>query len=290
MEVAEVMTEGYEDMGECFTVAGQHIGRVVMSDLELQPGQHVNDDVGLHPLQRGALGRTAATIAERVATGHRSGDELETFWTELAVCHQAEAEHPPVDEDLQAYRDQNRQDAASLMADAQAMILQGDGQAAIKDALAKATAAVKCELDEYPADRDAKIAYSAASPDDKALVEGAAAVGFVFLARRNGRVVVRILGELREYTILSVIPFDSDRKRMSVITELVVPEVEAAYQLTNWLAEHYDPSATQMSATLETELIKTQPLFAALHRRREEIIAASALKTTVSTQATRRCL
>ena len=286
VEVAEVVKEGYEDMGECFTLAGQRIGRVAMSDLQLQPGQHVNDDVGLHPLQRGAVGRTAATIAKRVASGHRSGDELDLFWTELAVCHQAEAEHPPVDEVLQQHRDHNRQEATKLMADAQAMILQ-DGLtseastvAAIGGALAKVAQAVMCELDEYPVERDAKIAYSAASPDDKALVEGAAAVGFVFLARRNGKVLVRILGELREYTILSVIPFDSDRKRMSVITELVVAEVEAAYRLTGWLAGHYNPSAAQMSAASETELVTTQPLFAALHRRREEIIAASAGKTT----------
>ena len=278
VEVTEVIKEDYDEFGLCFTTDGQHIGRVRLSDLKPQAEQQLNDDVGLYPLRRGEQGKTATIIAEHIANGHRSGSELDSFWTELAVCHQAEAEHPPADDELQAYREQRRSEAEELMEEARTTIL-ADGESGIDSALSKVVQALMCELDEYPVGRDARIQYSASSPDDKALVEGAAAVGFRFLARRNGRVLVRILGELREYTIISVIPFDSDRKRMSVITELVVPEVEAACRLTAWLASHYDPSGP-VTPAMESDLLKSQPLFKALHRRREKIVEASAPKTT----------
>ncbi|KAJ3218785.1 hypothetical protein HDU67_004033 [Dinochytrium kinnereticum] len=62
-----------------------------------------------------------------------------------------------------------------------------------------------------------KIEYKAQSPDEAALVAAARDVGFAFLKRRDNVVDVDLLGESRSYTILNVLEFNSDRKRMSVI-------------------------------------------------------------------------
>jgi magnesium-transporting ATPase (P-type) len=61
--------------------------------------------------------------------------------------------------------------------------------------------------------------YQAESPDEKALVEAAADLGWRFVGRRPGVVVVeRTATSARdEYTLLATVPFDSDRKRMSVV-------------------------------------------------------------------------
>ncbi|KAJ3117734.1 hypothetical protein HDU96_005864 [Phlyctochytrium bullatum] len=62
-----------------------------------------------------------------------------------------------------------------------------------------------------------KIDYKAQSPDEAALVAAARDVGFTFLRRMDNVVEVDILGEKRTYTVLNVLEFNSDRKRMSVI-------------------------------------------------------------------------
>ena len=73
--------------------------------------------------------------------------------------------------------------------------------------------------------------YSASSPDEKALVEGAKQHGVEFIKRdQNGEdsyVTIRVVsgkGPLEEpqekkYKILNILEFDSDRKRMSVIVQ-----------------------------------------------------------------------
>lgn len=62
-----------------------------------------------------------------------------------------------------------------------------------------------------------KIVYQAASPDEGALVSGAADMGFEFTARTPQKVHVQALGRPLEFDLLHVIEFDSTRKRMSVI-------------------------------------------------------------------------
>ncbi|MCJ1320648.1 aminophospholipid translocase [Xylographa vitiligo] len=61
------------------------------------------------------------------------------------------------------------------------------------------------------------IKYQAASPDEGALVEGAAMLGYRFVARKPR--AVRILVEAREleYELLAVLEFNSTRKRMSTV-------------------------------------------------------------------------
>eukprot|EP00096_Caligus_rogercresseyi_P008494 TRINITY_DN273_c0_g1_i2.p1 TRINITY_DN273_c0_g1~~TRINITY_DN273_c0_g1_i2.p1 ORF type:complete len:807 (-),score=211.18 TRINITY_DN273_c0_g1_i2:567-2987(-) len=65
-----------------------------------------------------------------------------------------------------------------------------------------------------------EVEYHASSPDEKALVSGAARYGFKFLARKPESVVIEtVFGEIEEYKVLTCIDFTSSRKRMSVIVE-----------------------------------------------------------------------
>ncbi|KAJ3114193.1 hypothetical protein HK100_001733, partial [Physocladia obscura] len=61
------------------------------------------------------------------------------------------------------------------------------------------------------------IEYRAQSPDEAALVAAARDVGFAFLKRFDDIAEVDLMGQMREYKILNVLEFNSDRKRMSVI-------------------------------------------------------------------------
>ncbi|KAJ3301045.1 hypothetical protein HDV03_001469, partial [Kappamyces sp. JEL0829] len=61
------------------------------------------------------------------------------------------------------------------------------------------------------------IHYRAQSPDEAALVTAAKNVGFSCLQRNENRVDIDFMGTTRTYTILNIIEFNSDRKRMSVI-------------------------------------------------------------------------
>jgi len=65
--------------------------------------------------------------------------------------------------------------------------------------------------------------YQGSSPDETALVQGAAEMGYVFHDRRAEMVTVIVDGRPAEYEVLHVLQFTSDRKRMSVIYRYVVP-------------------------------------------------------------------
>jgi phospholipid-translocating ATPase len=64
-----------------------------------------------------------------------------------------------------------------------------------------------------------KIIYRAQSPDESALVNGAKNAGFACLTRTENKVEIDFLGVTRPYTILHILEFNSDRKRMSVIVQ-----------------------------------------------------------------------
>lgn len=66
-------------------------------------------------------------------------------------------------------------------------------------------------------DASGKIKYQAASPDEGALVEGAAMLGCKFVARKPRTVIVETGGQEFEYELLAVCEFNSTRKRMSTI-------------------------------------------------------------------------
>ncbi|XP_011342314.1 probable phospholipid-transporting ATPase IA isoform X2 [Ooceraea biroi] len=68
-----------------------------------------------------------------------------------------------------------------------------------------------------PEKLDDSIIYHAASPDERALVDGARKFNYVFDTRTPTYVEIVALGETLRYEILNVIEFTSVRKRMSVV-------------------------------------------------------------------------
>lgn len=73
---------------------------------------------------------------------------------------------------------------------------------------------------------DGVITYHAASPDERALVSGAASFGYVFNARTPSYVEIDALGKTERYEILNVLEFTSARKRMSVIVRNAKGEIK----------------------------------------------------------------
>lgn len=61
------------------------------------------------------------------------------------------------------------------------------------------------------------IKYQAASPDEGALVEGAALLGYRFIARKPRSVIILAQGQELEFVLLAVCEFNSTRKRMSTL-------------------------------------------------------------------------
>ncbi|XP_063746749.1 phospholipid-transporting ATPase IK [Eleginops maclovinus] len=59
--------------------------------------------------------------------------------------------------------------------------------------------------------------YQAASPDEEALVLAARELGWVFLSRTRDLIVVSELGVTRQYQLLALLDFTSQRRRMSVL-------------------------------------------------------------------------
>jgi len=69
--------------------------------------------------------------------------------------------------------------------------------------------------------------YNAASPDEKALVEGAENYEFKFVARTPESVTISTCtGELQTYQVLNVIEFTSTRKRMSIVVKTPSGEIK----------------------------------------------------------------
>lgn len=68
-----------------------------------------------------------------------------------------------------------------------------------------------------PERKEDGITYHAASPDERALIDGAAKFGYVFVTRTPNSVEIKVFNEIKKYEILNVIEFTSTRKRMSVI-------------------------------------------------------------------------
>lgn len=65
--------------------------------------------------------------------------------------------------------------------------------------------------------RPHNLLFKAQSPDEAALVSAARDLGFVFLGRDKDLIFVSIMGEIETITVLNVLEFSSDRKRMSTI-------------------------------------------------------------------------
>ncbi|ELK19322.1 Putative phospholipid-transporting ATPase IK [Pteropus alecto] len=100
-------------------------------------------------------------------------------------------------------------------------------------------------------EKDNKLVYQAASPDEEALVTAARNFGYVFLARTQDSITVVELGEERVYQVLAIMDFNSIRKRMSVLVrdpegsiylytkgaDIVIFDLLCKKALTEWKTE-----------------------------------------------------
>ncbi|ROT40490.1 phospholipid-transporting ATPase [Sodiomyces alkalinus F11] len=72
-------------------------------------------------------------------------------------------------------------------------------------------------IPERSEEKGGQIKYQAASPDEGALVEGAAHLGYKFTDRKPRAVFIEVDGQELAYELLAVCEFNSTRKRMSTI-------------------------------------------------------------------------
>ena len=84
--------------------------------------------------------------------------------------------------------------------------------------------------DIFPEENEGEIIYQGSSPDEVSLVKGAALLGFKYKAKVKGELIIEdeINKNERHYEIKMMLPFDSYRKRMSVI---VYNKEENKYEL-----------------------------------------------------------
>ena len=73
--------------------------------------------------------------------------------------------------------------------------------------------------DIFPEEKKGEIIYQGSSPDEVSLVKGAALLGFKYKSKNNGELTIEneINGTTKHYEVKLMLPFDSFRKRMSVI-------------------------------------------------------------------------
>eukprot|EP00210_Caulerpa_lentillifera_P009184 g8756.t1 len=74
-------------------------------------------------------------------------------------------------------------------------------------------------------DANGQLQYQAESPDEEALIHGAATLGFKLISRTTEKIEIEAQGKLLRFEILAVLEFNSDRKRMSVICKTQENEV-----------------------------------------------------------------
>src|SRR3989338_11474485 len=65
--------------------------------------------------------------------------------------------------------------------------------------------------------KPSEIIYQASSPDEAALVKAAKYLQVEFINRTTNSATIKIFDETKEYQVLDIIEFSSDRKRQSVI-------------------------------------------------------------------------
>ncbi|KAL8701923.1 MAG: hypothetical protein Q9201_004653 [Fulgogasparrea decipioides] len=65
-----------------------------------------------------------------------------------------------------------------------------------------------------------KLEFKAQSPDEAALVATARDCGFTVMGRSNDGIILNVLGQEREFTVLNTLEFNSSRKRMSAIIRM----------------------------------------------------------------------
>ena len=105
-----------------------------------------------------------------------------------------------------------------------------------------------------------KVEYRAQSPDEAALVQAAADMGFEFLGKDKDILSLKTPGSanIEKYELLDILEFTSARKRMSVVLRKLNPEDSSLLLLTkgadNIIFERLRPGADEMKRDTEHHL------------------------------------
>ena len=105
-----------------------------------------------------------------------------------------------------------------------------------------------------------KVEYRAQSPDEAALVQAAAEMGFEFLGKDKDVLSLKTPGsaKIERYELLDILEFTSARKRMSVVLRKLNPQDSSLLLLTkgadNIIFERLQPGADEMKAETEKHL------------------------------------
>lgn len=96
----------------------------------------------------------------------------------------------------------------------------GDTQASANRDFFLALALCHTVITERTPGNPPRIEYKAQSPDEAALVATARDCGFTVIGRTNDGIIVNVMGEEHEFTVLNTLEFNSTRKRMSAIMRM----------------------------------------------------------------------
>jgi phospholipid-translocating ATPase len=96
----------------------------------------------------------------------------------------------------------------------------GEEQTGANEAFMLALALCHTVISETIPGDPPRLEFRAQSPDEAALVATARDMGFVVLGNTQNGIRLNVLGEVREYTVLNTLEFNSTRKRMSAIIRM----------------------------------------------------------------------
>ena len=96
----------------------------------------------------------------------------------------------------------------------------GQAQKAANEQFMLALALCHTVITERTPGTPPRIEFKAQSPDEAALVATARDCGFTVMGRTNEGIILNVLGQEKEYTILNTLEFNSTRKRMSAIVRM----------------------------------------------------------------------
>ncbi|KAL8692163.1 MAG: hypothetical protein Q9218_002759 [Villophora microphyllina] len=96
----------------------------------------------------------------------------------------------------------------------------GAEQRAANEEFMLALALCHTVITERTAGDPPKLEFKAQSPDEAALVATARDCGFTVMGRSNDSIILNVLGQERQFTVLNTLEFNSSRKRMSAIIRM----------------------------------------------------------------------
>lgn len=100
-----------------------------------------------------------------------------------------------------------------------------------------------------------RFTYSASSPDEAALVSGAQKIGFEFVQRTPTEVIIQAMGVTERYEVLTILEFNSDRKRMSAIVRTPAGRIKLYIKgADSIIAKRLSPASVQEFAATEAAL------------------------------------